>query len=659
MIRSTSESHGSSLLIGNQHSSNRDGYSDFSQMSDHPIEQADWYNVNSKLRQFGYDPVILTHVSKLNSTASGFVILDEVVASSLRMTIDNLLDDCERKRDLLKELVTSSNQIQRDLDRVRKSHEDNVKEILSLQASLQAEKIKCEEMARQREVELHSHSEEVQKLVAANSKLQTKLKEQKANVVIPSFRPKAHELQEVPEERSRKAEERKETEKEDSRKSVDEINNYDEKVLKMEEELERLRKKSVRKGEGKGKTKSCKDLQKQHERGRAKRSIDKISYGDSVSSEEGQAYSELTESMDTMSLTSTISSGISDAGFLYKRLKITEKKFKEAKKFIKELSEENGKLLAELDKSPTLDASEPNLRRCNHVDDIDFFPIDVCRQHLKAICNRIDVTNINDIARKLDTLEESLNANYRMEKVLRNLLKTVRSHERDVADDVSVCSSRAENGRMAGEEQWKCLVPTIKVWRDELRQLRDLAEAINFLSDNLLPWKQKDSKKSQSHAVSGKVSMETIRIQIRSLADECKTGPIKHSRGLPSKADLQNVVEHFMKLFDVENVAGTFARMNDIYVRNSEMVNVLHTLKDLLGLEKNANSATIVNAVGALAKAKHLLHIDDLDAVIKQLDQYDDFYIAFKSVISDLMEVLGIDDVDEILPAVRALVRFP
>ena len=78
--------------------------------------------------------------------------------------------------------------------------------------------------------------------------------------------------------------------------------------------------------------------------------------------------------------------------------------------------------------------------------------------------------------------------------------------------------------------------------------------------------------------------MEAIRIQIRSLADECKTGPIKHSRGMPSKEDLQNVVEHFMKLFDVENVAGTFARMNDIYVRNSEMVNVLHTLKDLLGL---------------------------------------------------------------------------
>jgi len=99
--------------------------------------------------------------------------------------------------------------------------------------------------------------------------------------------------------------------------------------------------------------------------------------------------------------------------------------------------------------------------------------------------------------------------------------------------------------------------------------------------------------------------------------------------------------------------------MNEIYVKNSEMLNVLHTLSDLLALEKNANAASIVNSVGTLAKAKHLLHIEDLDTVIKRLDQYDEFYLAFKSVISDLMDILGVDSADEIVPSVRALVRFP
>ena len=47
-----------------------------------------------------------------------------------------------------------------------------------------------------------------------------------------------------------------------------------------------------------------------------------------------------------------------------------------------------------------------------------------------------------------------------------------------------------------------------------------------------------------------------------------------------------HIVEHFMKLFDVEDLSGTFARMNDVYVKHSEMANVLHTVRDLLGIGK-------------------------------------------------------------------------
>ena len=105
------------------------------------------------------------------------------------------------------------------------------------------------------------------------------------------------------------------------------------------------------------------------------------------------------------------------------------------------------------------------------------------------------------------------------------------------------------------------------------------------LSDVLLPWKEKDQRKSKQDTVSH-VTVEMIRNKLNELSYECKTGPIKHRRGAPTKEDLQTVVEHFMKLFDVEDTSGTFARMNDIYVKNSEMSNVLHTLKDLLGLGK-------------------------------------------------------------------------
>lgn len=113
---------------------------------------------------------------------------------------------------------------------------------------------------------------------------------------------------------------------------------------------------------------------------------------------------------------------------------------------------------------------------------------------------------------------------------------------------------------------------------------QSLAEYVKDLSELLLPWKQKDLKKSNKAIISSHVNVDVIKKMLNELSYECKTGPIKHRRGTPTREDLQTVVEHFMKLFDVEDVSGTFARMNDIYVKNSEMLNVLHTLSDLLGL---------------------------------------------------------------------------
>ena len=42
----------------------------------------------------------------------GYIIMDEMNSHSLRTTIESLLDDCERKQDLVQELVASSNKLQ-------------------------------------------------------------------------------------------------------------------------------------------------------------------------------------------------------------------------------------------------------------------------------------------------------------------------------------------------------------------------------------------------------------------------------------------------------------------------------------------------------------------------------------------------------------------
>ena len=49
----------------------------------------------------------------------------------------------------------------------------------------------------------------------------------------------------------------------------------------------------------------------------------------------------------------------------------------------------------------------------------------------------------------------------------------MKSHEREAGgDDESVCSSLINKDEGSNESQWKCLVPTIKVWRDELKKLK-------------------------------------------------------------------------------------------------------------------------------------------------------------------------------------------
>lgn len=44
------------------------------------------------------------------------------------------------------------------------------------------------------------------------------------------------------------------------------------------------------------------------------------------------------------------------------------------------------------------------------------------------------------------------------------------------------------------------------------------------------------------------------------------------------------MVAHFQKLFDVPTRDGVFTRLNDVYNRLGELMNVLHVLKDILGL---------------------------------------------------------------------------
>lgn len=156
------------------------------------------------------------------------------------------------------------------------------------------------------------------------------------------------------------------------------------------------------------------------------------------------------------------------------------------------------------------------------------------------------------------------------------------------------------------------------------------------------------------------ITVESIKRALDGLAHQERASPSEiRTLGEPSGDHMKSIIAHFQKLFDVNSIEGIFPRMNEVYMYLGESHNLLNNLRDILGLEPLCKSSDVVNAVAKLSKAKHLLDVEDLPGIIKRLDQYDEFFPAFQTLVSELKRILRVQEMDEILTAVTALVKFP
>ncbi|XP_033105776.1 centrosomal protein of 70 kDa-like [Anneissia japonica] len=139
---------------------------------------------------------------------------------------------------------------------------------------------------------------------------------------------------------------------------------------------------------------------------------------------------------------------------------------------------------------------------------------------------------------------------------------------------------------------------------------------------------------------------------------------MKNACPIVEHVEYARIVEHLQKLFDVKTIEGVFPRMNEIYMKLGETHNVMHTLKELLGLNESKKSTAVVNAVGRLCELQRsttyqqlsqLLQEQDLSNVIVRLKEYERFFPAFEATMNRLMETLGVSSMQEVVPAVQAL----
>ncbi|XP_028392528.1 centrosomal protein of 70 kDa-like [Dendronephthya gigantea] len=630
----------------------------------------DWTNVNNRLKQHGFRSIRPTPPSQVSEAQSG-VFLDEAEAHMLRNTIEKLLDDCERRQALVQELITSSNKLQEEVNEKSDKAYRYDREVGRLRKELKSQQSKIQELEQKRLDEVRSHGEEMQATSIAKADLQANcdLLEQRCVEMeqkIVELQYQNQELVSLEKERQTKT-----STFPQHRFDNDESNSQESKASHAVE----------------------KDLDDDHP----------IDQDSPTTASELDDMGRLTpknlestpETLQSEQVLEGKASKISlapNSKFLQKKLKTTERHVEESKKLIDLLEDENNKLKAELTKRPGLDEwrkawkynkklerilMENNLsistkrtkdmnerkksvKHKTHVKDIDFLPIDVCRKYIKRICTRLNINDLREINPLLDSLVTLSESQKKMEALIRKILQVidVKNVPYQLLDDISD-STEPRDHSVYCEKAWKLILPTLKKWSSEIKNLKAVKEEITRLSQNLFPWKPVNDLFNEGSE--NDPSVEDIRKALEKITmsdDRVKAFDLREDDPA-SMEQLKGIVAHFQKLFDVKSISGVFPRMNEVYTRVGETLNVMKTIRETLDLAPNANSIEIVNAIGKIQTAKHYLKFQDLPGIIKRLEEYDEFFPAFQSLVSQLYDLLGVDKMDEILTAVKALIHFP
>uniref|UniRef100_A0A8D1BH56 Centrosomal protein of 70 kDa n=1 Tax=Sus scrofa TaxID=9823 RepID=A0A8D1BH56_PIG len=201
------------------------------------------------------------------------------------------------------------------------------------------------------------------------------------------------------------------------------------------------------------------------------------------------------------------------------------------------------------------------------------------------------------------------------------------------------------------------LVPIIEMWADQLTSLKDLYKSLKILSAELMPWhnlKKQDENEG--------IKVEDLLFMVDTMLEELENK--EKDSNMPDFQILQAIVSHFQKLFDVPSLTGVYPRMNEVYTRLGEMNNAVRNLQELLELDSSSSLCVLVSTVGKLCrlinedvteKVMQVLGPEDLQSIINKLEEHEEFFPAFQAFTNDLLEILEIDDLDAIVPAVRKL----
>ncbi|CAL1536754.1 unnamed protein product [Lymnaea stagnalis] len=615
-------------------------YSDTLQ-EDSKEEIREWMDVNRKLRRHGMESVRVFSSQDVALSSGRYICIDLEASQSLRTAVISLISEIEKKENVMQEVLLTNSQLQKKASQLSNEVETANAKAKDIKVMLECSRARVQELEEDRSRSNSRFAEEGERLKNTKSSMASSCRQLEAKV----------------------AEQEKELER------------LHREVLSYSQEEERRNQRNK---------KAFTEFK--HRPYRANSAVDQKLL-DLIDSYEKQIHI-LQKELDDNRL-GEVSSDFEDHSQSNNNVKdinkLYEKQLREKEKKIKLLEEENKMLKRDFGSKyeikdyrlqslrvkklenllqlhnisiPGEKASkDPFIRRkkfSTKLEDLEYLPLEPCHHYLKEICKELETENLDCMIAEIQELKREGHSSNRFHEYCKELADIVGLNEGNHRN--RSCRHEKNPATLLCDSNMRYYLEVVENWHKDISALGELQEVINELLDKVVPWLK--ARMNQDHSVE-----EMVELLERVIHAEKNEGKKVMMEDV-SRTTLEHIVSHFQTLFDIPKISGVFPRMNEIYRVLGESKNVMNTLKSLLGLEADIHTSALVDAVGRLChvhnsttakQLKKLLQTDDLNGVVRRLEEHSDFFPAFHGVMHKLFEILGVDKMDEILPAVRAL----
>ncbi|KAB5526205.1 hypothetical protein PHYPO_G00149010 [Pangasianodon hypophthalmus] len=569
-------------------------------------EQMEWDAVNRLLQHHGFKPVRFADPTE-NKNLADLVLLEKTSSSELRVMLKTMLTDSERRQALIQELIQSNSKLKQEVEQqqaraLRQSHRAE-----ELEGVLAGVKVKVQGLedsiinkAAQQQGQLQQLQQDRRDAEMRCQALQQQLGEQVSQVC--ELQKKLHL---AAKEEERRASRQKQAFQQFLSRSarlhspsdqliLDVISVYESQLQQLQDKLKKCRR--------------CSSYQEQLKKTKAQR--------EDLQSEIQRLRQDL------------------DSRPSVKELKWCRQQLRRMERLVQHTSFRS--VQTETPEDPPSSSTDTQPR------------VPESQRYITEICSELKLQDVSHVVAAVKARCREADSALRLEKILCDITAILTNPRAPLA--------LLRRPDAAAGSELEHIVPTLEMWSQQLSALPDLQRSVSRLAKRLLPWQPEDGACPQSECV----KVEDVMLVVDTLLDE--TAPDDKVLRSPTKPTLQAMVSHFQKLFDVPGLRGVYPRMNEVYTRLAEMNNAMRNLRDILDMDDRAPPSDVVNTVarittrgGSYQNPHELLGTSDIDSIIVKLKEHEEFFPAFHSLVLELLNTLGAESLDDILPRVRTL----